>query len=226
MSFQYIQPEPEEKKKSPVNMQVVIVVVIGLVVVVCLIIGIVVALPRLSSLLSGSSGEAASGETVSYDIPTAREAYVPAVTLIRSQDAGAQLASATGAWTPVINRAQLGSGRTGWTFAFYLPSTEQMALVVVDRTDKPLVVSKEPWGTPPGLHDDQNWQIDSGGNSGMEAFLQTCGGTLEAEPDSRVHATLTTSTESQWLLWQYQLLSPGGVVLCEVSLDASSGQVR
>jgi hypothetical protein len=100
-----------------------------------------------------------------------------------------------------------------------------MALVVVDRVEKPRVTKLESWSTAPDLLDDQNWQIDSGGK-GVEAFLRTCGGTLDAQPDSQVHATLSTSAEQQWLSWHYQLLSSTGTVLCEVDIDGSSGQVR
>ncbi|MBN1427918.1 MAG: hypothetical protein JXB07_05995 [Anaerolineae bacterium] len=223
MSFQYVQPQPEEKKKTPMGL--VLVVVAGLVGVIVLIIGAIVLGPRISSLFSSSSGEVTVTEMVPYDIPSARESYVPAVTLIRQQDPGALLASATGAWTPVIDRSQLESGRTGWTFAFYLPSTRQMARVVVDRVEKPRLVSVEAWETPPDLLDDQSWQIDSGG-VGMDAFLQKCGGTLDAQPDDQVRVTLTTSAERQRLLWQYQLLSPTGAVVCEAFVDASSGQAQ
>src|SRR5574341_1905569 len=45
-------------------------------------------------------------------VPTAREAYPPAVELIRQEDAGAELASAAGAWTPVIAPGNLENGRT------------------------------------------------------------------------------------------------------------------
>ncbi len=225
MSFQYVQPQPEEKK-PPIKIGRILVIVVGLVVALCVIAGLVWVITQIVlPMLSASPGGPAVVETVSYDIPTAREAYVPAVTLIREQDPGAQLASATGAWTPVVDRALLKNGRTGWTFAFYLPATGQMALVIVDRVTGPRIAHREDWASPPDLLDDQTWQIDSGG-AGMNAFVDTCGGTLDAQPDGQVQATLTMAAENRWLLWQYQLLAPDGTVSCQVSVDASSGQVR
>jgi hypothetical protein len=190
-----------------------------------LIAGLVFGIPWLLSLISSVSGGPPNIGPVSYDIPTAREAYPPAVMLIRQQDPGAQLASATGAWTPVIDRALLYNGRTGWTFAFYLPSTGQMALVIVDRVTGPRIADVQAWETAPTLQDDQTWQIDSGG-AGMQTFVQACGGTLDAQPDSQVQAILTTTGENQWLLWQYQLLAADGTISCQVAIDASSGQIR
>jgi hypothetical protein len=146
MSFQYVQPQPEEKK-PPVKAGRIIAIVVGLVVVLCVIGGLVLAITQVLPLLTSSPSSPASVETVSYDIPTAREAYAPAVTLIRQKDPGAQLASATGAWTSVIDRALLKNGRTGWTFAFYLPATQQMALVIVDRVTGPRIASTEAWAT-------------------------------------------------------------------------------
>jgi hypothetical protein len=223
MSFQYTQPQPEEEveKKPPVNRGVIIAIAIGLVFVICVIIGLVFVLPQISSL----SASAPSAEPVSYDIPTAREAYISAVGLIRQQDPGAELASATGAWTPVIDKALLDNGRTGWTFAFYLPATNQMALVVVDRVASPRIASVEPWGSPPALLDDQNWQIDSG-TSGMKAFVHTCEGVLDTQAGSQARATLSMAEENEILLWQYEVLSSDGIALCRVSVDASSGQIR
>jgi hypothetical protein len=226
MSFQYVQPQPEEeKKKPPVKMGMIVAVVVGLVVVICVIAGIVFVIPQISSLLAASPSSPVGAEPISYDVPTAREAYVPAVTMIRKQDPGAKLASATGTWTPTIDRALLNNGRTGWTFAFYLPATNQMAMVIVDRVTGPRIANTEGWATAPELLDDQTWQIDSGG-AGMNAFIQTCSGTLDAQPASQVQATLTTAAENGWLLWQYQLLAPDGAISCQVSVDASSGQVR
>src|SRR5262245_27204143 len=63
------------------------------------------------------------------DVPTAREAYPAAVKLIRDEDPGAVLASAVGGWTPVIKLDNLYSGRTAWTFHFYLPDTNSFVWV-------------------------------------------------------------------------------------------------
>jgi hypothetical protein len=225
MSFQYVQPQPEVEKKPPVKTGRIVIIVVGVFVALCVIVGLVWAVTQILPLLTSSPSGPTSVEGVSFDIPTAREAYVPAVTLIREKDPGAQLASATGVWTPVIDRAALNNGRTGWTFAFYLPATSQMALVIVDRVTEPRIANSQTWANPPQLMDDQNWQIDSGG-AGMNAFVQTCSGMLDAQPDSQVQATLTTAAENRWLLWQYQILAPDGTASCQVSVDASSGQVR
>src|SRR5262245_32017289 len=74
-----------------------------------------------------------SGPQPEFDVPTAREGYPAAVEVARAQDQGAQLTSAAGAWTPTIFRDNLDVGRTGWTYYFYLPTTNSMLWVTVAR---------------------------------------------------------------------------------------------
>ncbi len=183
--------------------------------------GVVVIVAVL--LLGGGQSADTAAAQVSYDIPTSREAYVPAVGAVREVDLSAELASAAGAWTPVINRAQLSTGRTGWTFHFYLPTTNEMARVVVDRGGGARVVEVVPWETPPALLEDQGWQVDS--SIAAATFLQTCQSTLNSQPDSRVEARLSMAAANKRLVWQIQVIAtPTGQALCEVKLDATTGQ--
>ncbi len=162
-----------------------------------------------------------------YEILTAREAYVPAVELIRQKDAGAQLASGAGAWTPIINSSYLIAGRTGWTFHFYLPATGEMATVIVDRGGSAWIAERVTWETPPDLLDDQNWQVDSA--QAMDQFYQVCGPPLEVEPveDAMVQARLSTASSNRGLLWQVTAVSLSTEIpFCGVTVDATTGSVR
>jgi hypothetical protein len=227
MSFQYVQPQPEEKKPSS-NRGLLIGIAVVVVLCLCLIIGGVLVGPVLAQLQGGSNtGGVVAGDSgaVASDIPTAREAYVPAVTLIRQQDAGAVLVTAAGAWTPVINRAEMEAGRTGWTFYFYLPSTGEMAAVVANRIGAdPRILEVQSWLTPPDVMDDQRWEIDSGW--GMSKFLPECQSVLNSQSDSEVQAYLSMAAGNRQMLWQYQVLAPDQNVLCSVNVDASTGQIK
>lgn len=167
-----------------------------------------------------------AGEPVSdLTTPTAREAYPTAVELIREEDAGAQLASAAGAWTPVIDRTNLQDGRTGWTFHFYLPATHRMAWVTVSRDLRARISHVEAWETPPGLLDDQGWQIDS--PQALQMALGTCSPVLDAYENASVEARLTLAAASRALIWEIRVVIPdnpaGG---CSAYIDATTGQPR
>jgi hypothetical protein len=166
--------------------------------------------------------KAAPPPTVSYDVPTAREAYPAALNLIRAQDVGALLMSAAGTWTPNINMAQLQAGRTGWTFYFYLPAKQQVASVIADTKSGARIASVQAWQTPPKVLDERSWTADS--SSGMPAFLQKCQGDLSGQ--RRAIARMSTAAENGSLLWQFQVVTPDEQVVCEVAVDARTGQPR
>jgi hypothetical protein len=158
-------------------------------------------------------------------VPTAREAYPPAVEAIRAEDPGALLASSAGVWTPVIDAASLGEGRTSWTFHFYLPSSNRMAWVVVARDGAARIVRADSWETPPDLLDDQGWQVDSA--QAMQTALQTCQATLDTHPDSVVEARLSMAASNRALVWRITVTPPGNPDLaCAVAVDATTGQFR
>lgn len=170
---------------------------------------------------------AALAPALDYDILTAREAYVPAVELIRQTDAGAELASGSGAWTPTINMNYLTAGRTGWTFHFYLPASGEMATVIVDRGGSAWIAEQVAWETPPDLLDDQNWQVDSA--QAMDQFYQICGAPLESESseDNVVQARLSTASSNRGLIWQITAVSLSTELpICGVTVDATTGSVR
>jgi hypothetical protein len=213
MSFQYL-PEQQQKPKEP-DQSFLILAGLGVVVV----LGAVVL---VGAFFLAPKGPTAPQPTVSPDIPTAREAYIPAVTAIREKDGGAVLMAAMGAWTPVVNRAELGAGRTGWTFYFYLPSSAQMAAVVVNRGGGARISEVKAWGTVPDALDELNWQIDSGAS--INKFTEKCLGSLNS--DASVLATFSTARENNSLMWIYQAVNWDGAVLCEAKVDAQSGAAR
>jgi hypothetical protein len=187
--------------------------------------GVVVILVALTVSRSRSQGEAQAPPTVSLDIPTAREAYVPAVEAIRERDVGAQLAVASGAWTPAIDSAELEAGRTGWTFHFYLPASGEMAAVVVDQGGRAYITGVEAWETPPELLDDSLWEVDS--PQAMTDLLASCQSVLDENETAGVLLRLSAAAEQRRLLWQTQVvLIDDGQVICEVNVDATTGQVR
>jgi len=170
---------------------------------------------------------AVSAPALDYEVLTAREAYVPAVEVIRQQDAGAELASGIGAWTPTINTSYLIAGRTGWTFHFYLPASGEMATVVVDRGSTAWIAERVAWETPPDLLDDQNWQVDSA--QAVDQFYQVCGVPLESESpeDNMVQARLSTASSNGGLIWQIAAVSLSTELpICGVTVDATTGSVR
>jgi hypothetical protein len=192
--------------------------VLGLLALGAIVIGGMVALAS-----AGRQPETAGmAPQVDFSIPTAREAYVPAVNLIRQEDARATLASGAGAWTPVINPDQLNAGRTGWTFHFYLPTFNQMATVVVDRGGVAHITELKPWETPPDLLQDQGWQVDS--PQALSQMLASCQDTLNTQPDAQVEARLSTAASNRRLMWQVKVFSPENpLAMCEVRLDATTG---
>jgi hypothetical protein len=196
----------------------IILLVVGLIAV-CVIIA--VFLYGLISQQPQAQGPVASPPDLA--VPTAREAYPPAVELIRQEDAGAQLASAAGAWTPIIALGNLDNGRTGWTFHFYLPATERMAWVSVGRDLSTRVVKIEDWETPPGLLDDQSWQVDS--PQAIAEALETCRPALDANDDAEVEARLSLSGANRALVWDIRVSAPGDDE-CGVRVDATTGRVR
>jgi hypothetical protein len=171
-----------------------------------------------------SRDAAAAGPQPSYDVPTAREAYLPAVEAIRTRDPGAQLASGVGAWTPTIDPVYLNAGRTGWTFHFYLPSSQQMATVIVDRGGQARIPEVLAWETPPDLLDDRDWQIDS--SQAATLFLQTCRAALDSQPDLQAQMRLSASADLGRLMWQARVVTGENQPVCEVNIDAETGQVR
>ena len=216
MSFQYPeQAQPEEVRPAGLNQTLVIV--LGLVVLVVLG-GIVL----VAAFIFRPPSTPAVVATVSYNIPTAREAYPAAVNLIRSQDVGAQLVSAQGTWTPNIDMSQLMSGRTGWTFFFYLPAKAVMASVIADTSTGVRIANVKPWQTPPSVNDERSWVADS--SIGMDLFIQKCGG--EIHDDRQVLVTMSTARELGTLLWQRQVLTPDNQVVCEADTDARTGQPK
>jgi hypothetical protein len=214
MSFQYPQQtQPDTQPSDPT------LLVIGGLLALMVLGGIVV----VAAFLLRPTSPAPVG-SVSFDIPTAREAYPAAVAMARAEDVGAQLASAAGAWTPNIDMAELAAGRTGWTFYFYLPATKQMLAVVADRATGARIASRQPWASQPDLLDEQGWLKDS--PIGMADFLQKCQGDLNAQSDRQVIARLSTATENRTLVWAYQVLSPDQQVVCQAQFDARTGLVR
>ncbi|MEM4724841.1 MAG: hypothetical protein QXP01_07505 [Candidatus Hadarchaeum sp.] len=185
----------------------------------------VIVVVALVMALRPSTAPQAVVPALDYSIQTAREAYVPAVELIRQHDPAAELASGAGAWTPVIDTVYLVAGRTGWTFHFYLPNRREMATVVVDRGGLAHLVDSRPWQTPPDLLDDQAWQVDS--PQALDLFYRQCKPVLDTQPGSKVQARLSTAASNRTLVWQVKLLAPDSELpICEVSIDATTGIVR
>jgi hypothetical protein len=159
------------------------------------------------------------------DIPTAREAYPDAVEAARARDAGAELASAAGAWSPIIKADNLNAGRTGWTYHFYLPSERKMLWIAADRGGGVRIVQEQDWETPPQLIDDQGWQIDSA--EAMALGMETCQSALDADPNATVEARLALAASARALIWHIRVIptDPDGDT-CTVRIDATTGTIR
>jgi hypothetical protein len=200
---------------------------IGIAFGVTLLIGFVCAMAVLPALRPEPAPieSQAAGPQADFSDPTAREAYVPAVELIRQTDPGAILASGGGAWTPDINTTQLDAGRTGWTFFFYLPDYQEMAQVVVDKGGTAHLAERQAWETPPDVIDDQRWTVDS--PAAVVKLVESCSEVLDAEPDAGVHARLSMASENRTILWQMSVQSEANPLsACEVNVDAITGVIR
>lgn len=160
-----------------------------------------------------------------YAVKSAREAYPAAVELIRIQDPGAVLASAVALWTPGTPAINLQSGRSGWTFHFYLPATAEMATVVVDREGIARVETRSTWAEEPQLLDDTRWQLDS--PPVMSLYLDRCEKELAGVDDAAVEARLTTALSAGQILWQVSFTSEADpTAACSITVDALTGLVR
>ena len=214
MAFQYPDAAPQPRK-APINRTIIIIGALAL-----LMCGLAMA---VGAAVMAFQPVTASGPTeyITYDVQTAREAYPPAVALIRQEDPAAELVSAAGAWTPNVSKGYVSAGRTGWTFHFYLPSREQMVAVIVDRNGRAYIAEKLAWTTPPQSLSDQGWTQDS--PIATYAFMQKCQSALSGHPEAAVEARLSLAPENQRLLWQVWLLDPNQQSLCEFMLDASTG---
>ncbi|NDJ54758.1 MAG: hypothetical protein GYB68_16945 [Chloroflexi bacterium] len=200
----------------------VLAVLLGLVLMAVVVIG--------GALLLNSrqppAGEAAVAPTPTiptFEVPTAREAYVPALEVAREFDISAELASGAGAWTAGATEDDLLSGRTGWTFHFYLPATQELVTIVVDRGLRTRVVDQEPWPTAPNLLDDRFWQIDSPVIT--QRLSENCTDVLAQAADENVEIRLSTAATNGRLLWAGQV-TQGETTLCTINVDATTGQVR
>ena len=145
--------------------------------------------------------------------------------VLRQEDPGALLASGTGVWHPNIDRVQLKAGRTGWTFHFYLPASNEMATVIVSRGGTARLSETVAWETPPDLLDDQRWQFDS--SDALADMLGVCNDALTSLPDAYVEAKLSTAVSNLTLLWQIDVISQQNPEAnCGVNIDATTGIVR
>jgi hypothetical protein len=208
------------RQQSGQSSQVLIVIVLGVI-----LLAVVCVAVYLLFFQGDRSGVVQSIPQPELDIPTAREAYVAAVDVVRQTDQGAQLASGVGAWTPTIAQNNLDAGRTGWTFHFYMPTTSTIAWVVVSRGGGARVTRVDDWETPPSLLDDQSWQIDSG--QAVLTAMQTCQPTLDAHPDATIEARLSLAAANRALVWRISVTpADPGVSPCVVSMDATTGSAR
>jgi hypothetical protein len=157
-----------------------------------------------------------------FTVPTAREAYPPALERARERDPRAELASAVGVWTPGTPFSQVQSGRTGWTFHFFLPGERAMVSIVANTSQQAELTGERAWLSDPALLDDQFWQLDSSivGNR----FAETCSEAWQANPDARVEFRLSTAATNGRLQWA-ATLTEGQNDLCSVRVDATSGRV-
>jgi hypothetical protein len=218
-------PEDEEKRGGlgfELTPEIQMLIAFGATVIVGLICALTVT-PLLRP--AASAAVQPTAVPVDFSIPTAREAYPPAVEAIRAVDPGAQMASGAGEWTPNIDMAELDAGRTGWTFYFYLPATNEMATVTVDRGKAVHIVGREAWQSAPQLLSDQSWQIDS--PQAVAKLLESCQTTLDSEPDAQVEVRLSAAAENRILLWKMGVKSLNNpLAVCEVTIDAVTGLVR
>jgi len=216
MSFQYLTPAGPGKTSGPPVTLLIIGGLLALMAVACL---------AVIAVLVFSQSAARPSEPVPVDIPSARDGYPDALKIARQNDLQAVLVSIAGAWTPNISHAALAEGRTGWTYYIFLPATQQMAAIVVDRAGSARIASTQKWQTPPDVLDDQTWAIDSG--QGMVPFLQKCDSAISATSGSQVQAWLTTAkTQGGRLAWRYTVMASDESVVCEVAVDAQTGQVK
>lgn len=224
------EPEPKprrERRPFRIGQGVQVVAVFILAFGGALMCALTLVVPRLLAAPESAPREAAERDATPPDAeaPTARQAYIPAVELIRETDPAAQLATAVGAWMPTVDRAALGAGRTGWTFYFYLPASGEMGQVVVSRDMEARLLDTRPWQPAPELLSDQRWRTDS--PDAAEPLLAACEDALDETEGASAHIRLTTAASARTLLWYGQVVAPGeDEPVCEVTVDALTGLPR
>jgi hypothetical protein len=220
-SLAHDQAEDQQKKRSALGLEwIALLGFLGV-----LALGLVVIITALVINRTRAQALSQAPSAANLEVPTAREAYVPAVETIRERDVGARLATGAGAWNPTIDPGELAAGRTGWTFHFYLPASGEMAAVVVDRGGSTHIAEVSEWETPPDLLDDSLWEVDS--SQAVSNLLASCQSVLDENEGAGVQLRLSAAAEHRRLLWQTQVvLIDDNQVVCEVNVDATTGQVR
>nr|MBN1229018.1 hypothetical protein [Anaerolineae bacterium] len=211
----------QEKSKLQLNLtpeRQILVALVATILVGCVC--SLIAMPRFRP--SPPAEETQQVDVPDFSIPTAREAYIPAVELIRQTDAGAQLASAVSIWTPSIDLVQLRAGRNGWAFHFYLPSSGEMATVLVDGEGNARIDKYETWETPPSLIDDLNWRADS--SVVADLLVTSCQETIGDFTQASVELWLSMAEENRAALWLVSASTTGeSPATCELTINAVTG---
>lgn len=172
-----------------------------------------------------AAADAGAGPAPDYSIPTAREAYVPALELARESDLRAELMSAAAVWSPPFNDSLLSAARSAWTYFFYLPSSETMMTVEVGPEGEAVVAAMEDWANPPTVLDDSRWRADS--PAAMAPLVEACASALEETPGAFVELRLSTAEVNRTVLWKGRVFTAGEAEpLCEVTVDAVTGVPR
>jgi hypothetical protein len=164
------------------------------------------------TVLPQSSGPIGSGGT-------ARQALAPAAELAAQWQADAGLAIVSGQWSAAGVRPE---GDVEWSFQFFSPSTQRLALIVVDNGEaRVLREGLSPYVVP--TFPAEEWHVDS--DQARQTWWDRGGGSMVAQrPDADLLMQLRVpGDEGEHPVWSVAGLVAGADSAFTVVVDASDG---
>jgi hypothetical protein len=161
---------------------------------------------------SQSSGPAGSGGS-------ARQAFAPAAALAAQWQEDARLAIVSGQWSAMGARPE---SDVQWSFQFFSPSTQRLALIVVDSgTARVLREGLSPYVVP--TFPLEEWRVDS--DQARQTWWDRGGGSMVAQrPDADLLMQLRVpAEEGEHPVWSVAGLVAGTDSAFTVAVDATDG---
>ena len=195
----------------------------GLLVVLLLIVAILAILLWIRPDTPPATSRTGFESTPVYRGQTAQTALVMAQQAATTWQADAQLIKTTATWPQGLTKEDISSGRAAWSFTFYSPSSQTIAVLsIVDN--QATLVSDNKVNRALDPRADIDWRIDS--PEAIHRMLSEGGDTfLQGERITTLIMTLTTDNTSGRIEWFISLFAQQTGRSFTMTLDATSGEV-